>query len=71
MLNIAFGLNLPLLPDENYYSTMKNPFDFVNVTEKVRSHATKSHGEVETIPVHASPAQKEKRDAPTQGRAAF
>jgi hypothetical protein len=36
VLNAYFGAGLELLPDRSYYSTWEKPFDFIDVTDKVR-----------------------------------
>jgi hypothetical protein len=36
IFNQVFGLPYELLPDEHYYSTHANPFDFISVTEALR-----------------------------------
>lgn len=35
VLNRYFGANLPLLPNDSYYSTTRQPYRFVRVTERV------------------------------------
>jgi hypothetical protein len=40
VFNNEFATSLPLLPDESYYSTWPRPFDFVRVTDQVRSAAS-------------------------------
>lgn len=37
VLNTFFGASLPLLPDRSFYSTWKDPYRFIDVTEAVRS----------------------------------
>ncbi len=37
MLNTFFGARLKLLPDKSYYSTWSEPYEFMDVTESVRS----------------------------------
>jgi hypothetical protein len=36
VLNAYFGAGLELLPDRSYYSTWSKPFDFIDVTDRVR-----------------------------------
>jgi hypothetical protein len=37
VLNTFFGANLPLLPDQSYFSTWSDPYEFIDVTDKVRA----------------------------------
>ena len=37
ILNNEFGAHLDLLPDENYYSTWDHPFEFISVTDRVKT----------------------------------
>jgi len=36
LLNEYFGMNLPLLPDQSYFATLNNPFDYINVTARLK-----------------------------------
>lgn len=36
LFNRYFGLDFPLLTDENYFSTWRKPYDFIPVTEQVK-----------------------------------
>lgn len=40
VLNNEFGVGLPLLPQECFYSTWARPYDFLNVTAQVRGDAS-------------------------------
>jgi hypothetical protein len=42
LLNTFFGAQLPLLPDRSYFSTLGDPFDFHDVTDRVSSPIGKS-----------------------------
>lgn len=39
VLNRYFGADLPLLPNESYYSTARHPYRFIRVTERVAAPA--------------------------------
>jgi hypothetical protein len=36
LLSEYFGMNLPLLPDQSYFSTESKPYNFINVTAKLK-----------------------------------
>jgi len=36
LLSEYFGMTLPLLPDQSYFTTASKPFDFINVTAKLK-----------------------------------
>jgi hypothetical protein len=38
VLNQYFGANYPLLADENYFSSLKRPYDFIRVTDQLKPH---------------------------------
>jgi hypothetical protein len=44
VLNAFFQANLSLLPDENYYSTLREPFDFMNVTTLIEAQCALNEG---------------------------
>ena len=37
VLNQLFNAGLELLPDKNYFTTWKHPYEFIDVTDKVQS----------------------------------
>jgi hypothetical protein len=44
VFNAYFQANLSLLPDENYFSTLREPFDFVNVTTQIETQCALNKG---------------------------
>ena len=41
IFNTYFGTNYRLLPDQTYYSPLVNPYDFIDITDKIEDRCPK------------------------------